>query len=129
MKELSFQEGLQLIKRFTKKRVKISKIWKNCQRVAVLGLQMYISQAVVKYTEDLKDILKNFLEIYLSLCNTDSLLQDFTTSIRRISNLADASGLYLFCDVVQNLVSKILLETGIYFFFNISSKGMKEIWL
>lgn len=74
-----------------------------------MALQMYISQAVVKYTDDLKDILKNYLEIYLSLCNNDTLLQDFTTSIRRISNLADASGLYLFCDVVQRLVSYIIL--------------------
>lgn len=66
---------------------------------------MYISQAVVKYTEDLKDTLRNFLEVYLSLCNTESLLQDFTVSIRRISNLADASGLHVICDVVHKRVS------------------------
>lgn len=96
---------MQLVKRFAKKRVKIAKIWKNCHRVAVLALQMYISQAVVKYSDDLKDILKSYLELYLSLCNTDSLMQDFTISMRRISNLADAAGLYLFCDVVQKMVS------------------------
>lgn len=94
------------MKRFAKKRIKISKIWKNCHRVAILATQMYISQAVVKYTEDLRGILESYIEMYISMCNTDSLLQDFPDSIRRISNLADAaSGLYVFCDVIQHKVS------------------------
>nr|XP_023013434.1 uncharacterized protein LOC111503375 [Leptinotarsa decemlineata] len=93
LKELTFEEGLQLVKRFAKKRVKISKIWKNCHRVAILATQMYISQAVVKYTEELKEFLESYLEIYISLCSTESLLQEFPTCIRRISNLADAAGL------------------------------------
>ncbi|KAJ8950311.1 hypothetical protein NQ318_021170 [Aromia moschata] len=108
LKELTFEEGLQLVKRFAKKRVKISKIWKNCHRVAVLATQMYISQAVVKYTDDLKEVLKSYIEVYISLCNTENLLQDFTTSIRRISNLADAAGLYVFCDVIEKKAGTIL---------------------
>lgn len=105
MKELTYNEGLLLVKRFAKKRVKIAKIWKNCHRVAVLAIQMYISQAVVKYTDDLKGVLISYTELYLSLCNNENLLQDFTNSIRRISNLADAAGLYIFCDVMQKRVS------------------------
>ncbi|KAJ8981467.1 hypothetical protein NQ317_006993 [Molorchus minor] len=127
LKELSFEEGIHLVKRFAKKRVKISKIWKNCHRVAVLATQMYISQAVVKYTDDLKEIVENYIEAYISLCNTESLLQDFTTSIRRISNLADAAGLYIFCDVIQKKSGTALKPFIIEMYIRALTTDMNEL--
>lgn len=57
----------------------------------------------------MKDFLENYIEIYISLCNNEALLHDFSTSIRRISNLADAAGLYIFCAVIQRKVSTVLV--------------------
>ncbi|KAJ8926893.1 hypothetical protein NQ314_020745 [Rhamnusium bicolor] len=127
LKELKFEEGLQLVKRFAKKRVKISKIWKNCHRVAVLATQMYISQAVVKYTEDLQAILESYIDIYISICNTEHLLQDFTTSIRRISNLADAAGLYVFCAVIQKKAGTKLKPFVIEMYIRALTTDMNEL--
>ncbi|CAG9855182.1 unnamed protein product [Phyllotreta striolata] len=127
LKELSFDEGLQLVKRFAKKRVKISKIWKNCQRIAILAVQLYISQAVVKYTEELKEILENYIEIYISLCNTEVLLQDFSTSIRRISNLADAAGLYIFCSVMQRKAGTPLKPLVVEMYIRALTTDMNEL--
>ncbi|CAH1153429.1 unnamed protein product [Phaedon cochleariae] len=127
LKELAFDEGLQLVRRFANKRVKISKIWKNCHRVAILGAQMYISQAVVKYAVELKTYLESFLEIYISLCTKESLLQDFPTSIRRISNLADADGLYVFCDVIQKKAGTELKPFVVELYIRALTTDMNEL--
>ncbi|CAH0562505.1 unnamed protein product [Brassicogethes aeneus] len=101
LKELTLEEGLQLIKRFAKKQVKISKIWKHCQKIAVLACQVFVSTAAVKFSEEHRSILENLVECFISICNTEALLQNLTTSLKRISQLADAAGLYVFCDVVH----------------------------
>ncbi|KAJ8923694.1 hypothetical protein NQ315_010275, partial [Exocentrus adspersus] len=127
LKELTFEEGLQLVRRFAKKRVKISKIWKNCHRVAILATQMYISQAVVKYSDELKNILESYMEMYISLCNTETVLQDFPTSIRRISNLADAAGLYVFCDVIRRKAGTTLKTFVIEMYIRALTTDMNEL--
>nr|CAH7745644.1 unnamed protein product [Callosobruchus chinensis] len=83
LKELSFNDGLQLVNRFSKKRVKISKIWKNCNRIAIFATQMYISQLLLRYSNDLQSTLEEYIELYISLCDPDNL-EDFSDSIRRI---------------------------------------------
>ncbi|KAG5895064.1 hypothetical protein JTB14_021031 [Gonioctena quinquepunctata] len=127
LKELSFEEGLQLVNRFAKKRVKIAKIWKNCQRVAILATQMYISQAVVKYTEELKEFVESYLEMYIALCSTESLMQEFPTCIRRISNLADAAGLYVFCEVIRKKAGTDMKPLLIEMYIRALTTDMNEL--
>lgn len=100
------EQGLQLIHRFSKKRVKILKIWKYCHRIAILASQVFVSTAAVKFSEEHRDILEKLVETFIFICNTDEAIENFTKSLRRISQLADAAGLYVFCDVVHRRVNK-----------------------
>ncbi|VEN60876.1 unnamed protein product, partial [Callosobruchus maculatus] len=127
LKELSLDEGLQLVKRFSKKRVKISKIWKNCNRIAIYATQMYISQVVLKYSNDLQAILEQYIEMYISLYNSDNL-QDFSDSIRRMSNLAEAAEvLYVFCDVIQRKEGQKLKPFIIEMYIRALTTDMNEL--
>lgn len=100
------EDGLQLIRRFAKKQVRISKVWKNCHKIAILACQVFISTAAVKFSDDQRDIVEGLLDSYITICNTDNLIESFTTSLKRMSQLADASGLYVFCDVVHRKVRR-----------------------
>lgn len=106
---------MNLIKRFSKKRVEISKVWKHCHRIAILASQVYISSTILKPIEEIQEILKDLLTAYVTLNNTDSFLQDVVESVRSIIRLAEtASHIYVFCEVFQEQVSDEKLNS---FFF------------
>lgn len=94
-------EGVQLIKRFAKKRVKISKIWRNCHKIAIFGSRYFLSKILMKYTSSLKGSLTDLLKTYLVLSSTETLLQEFVVSVRNLTNLADAEGLCVMCNVIH----------------------------
>lgn len=102
---LQLVEGVQLIKRFAKKRVKISKIWRNCHKIAIFGSRYFLSKALMGYNADLKELLTDLLKTYLALSNTDVLLQEFVLSVRNLTNLADAEGLCIMCEIIHREVS------------------------
>ncbi|XP_044765916.1 uncharacterized protein LOC123322135 isoform X2 [Coccinella septempunctata] len=102
LKGLSAEEGLNLVKRFSKKRVQISKVWKHCHRIAILASQVYISSTILKPLDEVRGILKELLTAYVNLNNTDSFLQDVIHSVRSIIRLAEtAAHIYVFCEVFQ----------------------------
>ncbi|XP_045481523.1 uncharacterized protein LOC123685731 isoform X2 [Harmonia axyridis] len=102
LKGLSAEEGLNLIKRFSKKRVKISKVWKHCHRIAILASQVYISSTILKPIDEIRGILKELLTAYVTLNNTESFLQDVVASVKSIIRLAEtAAHIYIFCEVFQ----------------------------
>ncbi|KAL3290294.1 hypothetical protein HHI36_023638 [Cryptolaemus montrouzieri] len=102
LKGLSAETGLKLIRRFAKKRVKISKVWKHCHRIAILASQVYISSTILKPIEEIQGILKELIKTYISLYTTEEFLKDVVDSVRSIIRLAEtAAHIYIFCDVFQ----------------------------
>ncbi|XP_060536869.1 uncharacterized protein LOC132708539 [Cylas formicarius] len=99
--DLKLSEGIQLIKRFAKKRVTISKIWKNCHKIAIFGCRFFLSKALMKYSDDVRELLIDLMKTYIVLSNTDVLVEEFVVSVRNITNLADAAGLCIMCEVIH----------------------------
>ncbi|XP_050313058.1 uncharacterized protein LOC126748101 isoform X2 [Anthonomus grandis grandis] len=99
---LPLYEGVQLTKRFTKKRVKISKIWRKAVRVAVFGLKFYISKVLMNFgekTDDNKVFLTQLIQTYLNIATDKDMLEEFIENIRDCTNkAADAEGL---CHLVE----------------------------
>nr|CAH7759388.1 unnamed protein product [Callosobruchus chinensis] len=101
MKNLSFEKGLQFAERFANKQVRYLKLWENSREIAVLALQIYISQIMIKYDRSLSATLSNFVKLYKSICSAKSYLESFSESMERISNLTDSDGLQDLCDILR----------------------------
>ncbi|XP_030762318.1 uncharacterized protein LOC115887126 isoform X2 [Sitophilus oryzae] len=125
--ELQLEEGVCLIKRFAKKRVQISKIWRNCNKIAIFGCRFFLSKALMKYNEDLKVYLIDLLKTYLTLSNTDTLLQEFVVSIRSITNLADAAGLCVMCEIIHKEAANVLRHFAIEMYIRALTTDMNEL--
>ncbi|XP_066259862.1 uncharacterized protein [Euwallacea similis] len=124
---LKLEEGVQLIKRFAKKRVKISKIWRNCHKIAIFGCRFFLSKALIKYNIELKDLLTDLLKTYLSLSNTENLLQEFVLSVRNLTNLADAEGLCIMCDNIHREAAVKLRHFVIEMYIRALTTDMNEL--
>ncbi|KAL1493032.1 hypothetical protein ABEB36_011174 [Hypothenemus hampei] len=125
--DLQLHEGVQLIKRFAKKRVKISKIWRHCNKIAIFGSRFFLSKALMKYNSDLKDSLTELVKTYLSLSNTESLLQEFVESTRNLTNLADAEGLCAMCDIIHREAGERLRHFTIEMYIRALTTDMNEL--
>nr|CAH7712530.1 unnamed protein product [Callosobruchus chinensis] len=101
IKNLSFEKGLQFAKRFANKQVRYLKLWENSREIAVLALQIYISQIMIKYDRSLSATLSNFVKLYKSICSTKGYMESFSESMERISNLTDSDGLQDLCDILR----------------------------
>lgn len=105
LKVLPLSEGLQFVKRFAKKRVEISKLWKYSIRITHLAAVLFCSIAVIETLERSEALLKSLLDIWLPLHDSEESLNQLICSLRRIIQLAiSASHIYIFCDAVTNLV-------------------------
>ncbi|VEN39325.1 unnamed protein product [Callosobruchus maculatus] len=101
MKSFSFEEGLQFAKRFANKQIRYLRLWENSRVIAVLALQTYISQIMIKYDSNLRPMLSNFVKLYKSMCSTKSCLERFSESMECISNLTDSNGLQDLCSIFR----------------------------
>ncbi|XP_018329586.1 uncharacterized protein LOC108739956 isoform X2 [Agrilus planipennis] len=104
LKTLPLQQGLDLVKRFSNKRISISKIWRYSKKITHLAAQVYITAAVLKPPEDSLEILKQLLTVWLSLdVNSEESL---TQAIRRILQAADSAvHMYIFCELIHNKIT------------------------
>ncbi|XP_019765180.2 uncharacterized protein LOC109540997 isoform X2 [Dendroctonus ponderosae] len=124
---LQLAEGVQLIKRFSKKRVKISKIWRNCHKIAIFGSRYFLSKALMSYNTDLRELLTDLLKTYLALSNTDVLLQEFVLSVRNLTNLADAEGLCVMCEIIHREAAEKLRHFAIEMYIRALTTDMNEL--
>lgn len=53
----------------------------------------------------MKEYLTDLLKTYLALSNTETLLEEFVVSVRNLTNLADAEGLCIMCEVTHREVN------------------------
>lgn len=108
MKVLPLSEGLQFVKRFAKKRVDVSKLWKHSIRITHLAAVLFCSITVMETLEKSEGLLKSLLGIWLPLHDSEETLNQLVSSLRRIMQLAiSASHMYIFCDAMTNMVSNI----------------------
>lgn len=102
-------EGVQLVKRFAKKRVNISKLWRHSIRITHLAAVLFCSSAIIKPLEESSDVITSLLAVWLPLGEKEGLEQ-LVRSIRKIVQVAlSASHLYIFCETLSNLVNMKLL--------------------
>lgn len=102
---LSLPEGLQLVKRFVKKRVDVLKLWKYSIRVTHLATVLFCSIGVMESLEKSESVIKSLLDVWLPLHVTENSLKQLTCSIRRIMRIAiSASHMYIFCEALTSTV-------------------------
>lgn len=101
LKTLSLKEGFELVKRFTHKRVKISKVWRHSTKIAQLACQVYVTATVMKPPEEGSEILGELLKVWFAQNEGDECLESLTAAIRRIIQAAESAVLmYVFCEAV-----------------------------
>lgn len=99
-------EGLELVKRFANKRVEVSKLWRNYQKITQLASVFFCSAAMIQPYEDVRDFLTELLNIWLSTNEREEHLDPLIRSIRKIIQLTtSACHLYIFCEAIFNKVS------------------------
>lgn len=107
---MSLTEGYELVKRFTNKRVKISKVWRHSNKVAQLACQIFVTSAVTLPVREGGDKLRQLLEIWFMYSENDASLDTLAGAIRRIIRAAEsAEQMYIICDSLQKKVGIILL--------------------
>ncbi|XP_068915984.1 serine-rich adhesin for platelets-like isoform X5 [Tenebrio molitor] len=101
-KKLSLEEGLHLIRRFAKKRVKISKVWRNYPEITFLASQVFVTAAVTKPIEDSGELLKELLEAWIAFSVEHSMVDKVEISVRRIIQAATAAQhIYICCEIIH----------------------------
>lgn len=113
LKPLAFTEGLQFVKRFAKKRVELSKLWKHSMRITHLATVLFCSIAVMETIDKSEAFIRALLEVWFPLHDTEKTVHHLICSVRRIVQIAiSASHIYIFCEAMTNVVSH---------FFNLSN--------
>lgn len=106
MKHLSLEEGLQLVQRFTKKRVELSRLWKHCASIAELAAKFFITAAMLKPIQQCSNVLPELLKSWLELNDKLDGLPAMPNILRRIIQTADSSShIYICCDVLDKQVN------------------------
>ncbi|XP_063929223.1 uncharacterized protein LOC135141754 isoform X2 [Zophobas morio] len=102
-KKLSLEEGLHLIRRFAKKRVKISKVWRNYPEITFLASQVFVTAAVTKPISESGEVLKELLDTWIAFSIEHSMVDKVEVSIRRIIQAATAAQhIYICCEIIHN---------------------------
>ncbi|KAF7270211.1 hypothetical protein GWI33_016821 [Rhynchophorus ferrugineus] len=125
--ELTFPEAVGLVKRFAKKRVQISKIWRHCNKIALFCCKQFLTKMFMKYTGDLKDLVADLLKTYLNMSTSDIMLNDFIESVRHITYVADAPGLCVTCDVIHREAADKLRHFAIEMYIRALTTDMNEL--
>ncbi|CAG9759404.1 unnamed protein product [Ceutorhynchus assimilis] len=127
LKELPLEEGVLLVRRFTRKRVKIAKIWCNFEKIAMYGCRFFLAKALT-CEGDAKQAQIYLLKTYLELSNTETLLEHFILSVRNFTKLADAAGLFVMCEVIHREGSgSKMFHFAIEMFIRAITADMNEI--
>ncbi|XP_044256419.1 uncharacterized protein LOC123006196 isoform X2 [Tribolium madens] len=102
-KKLSLEEGLHLIRRFAKKRVKISKVWRNYPEITFLASQVFVTAAVTKPIEESGELLKLLLDSWIAFSIEHSMVEKVEVSVRRIIQAATAAQhIYICCEIIHD---------------------------
>ncbi|EFA10971.2 uncharacterized protein LOC103314818 isoform X2 [Tribolium castaneum] len=102
-KKLSLEEGLHLIRRFAKKRVKISKVWRNYPEITFLASQVFVTAAVTKPIEESGEVLKQLLDSWIAFSIEHSMVEKVEVSVRRIIQAATAAQhIYICCEIIHD---------------------------
>lgn len=103
---MSLQEGYELVKRFTNKRVKISKVWRHSHKIAQMACQIFVTSAVMAPVEQEGEKLKQLLDIWFTYKEDDADLKSLAEDIRRIVHAAEsAEQMYIICEALHKKFS------------------------
>lgn len=102
LKLLNMLDGLQLVNRFTKKRVEICKIWRHGAKIAELAANYYMTAAMTQSIEDCRAYLADFLKTLIICNNTLGGISELPKTIRKIMQAADSSAHIYTCIEVLN---------------------------
>lgn len=112
LKRLTLEEGLQLVHRFTIKRVELSRVWKHCSRIAELAAQFFMTAAMTRPVNEIGTVLTELLTAWVVLNDKLEGLETIPTIIRRIIQTADsAAHIYICCEVLNKKVSASFIHT------------------
>ncbi|KAK9758472.1 hypothetical protein QE152_g475 [Popillia japonica] len=102
LKALSLKDGLELVKRFAKKRVTISKIWRYANRITQLASVLFCSTAVIQPIEESSEVLTDIVDVWLTLCEKDDNLEPLIGSVRKVIQVTvSAPHMYIFCEALN----------------------------
>ncbi|GJQ66974.1 hypothetical protein Trydic_g21912 [Trypoxylus dichotomus] len=102
LKTLSLKDGLELVKRFAKKRVTISKLWRYANRITQLAAVLFCSTAVIQPIEESSEVLTALVDVWLTLCEKDDSLEPLFASIRKVIQVTiSAPHMYIFCEALN----------------------------
>jgi len=105
LKSLSLNDGLELVKRFAKKKLNISKLWRHSNRVTHLAAVFFCSTAVSKPFDETKDVLTALVDTWLNLKGQQDNFQELISSIRKVAQITMSSQhMYIFCEGLNKKV-------------------------
>lgn len=113
LKNLTLEEGVELVNRFMTKKVEVSRIWKHCSRIAELAAQFFMTAAMTKHTDEIRDVLMRLLTAWAILNDKLEGIEAIPTIMRRIIQTADSATHIYICSEVLN--KKVYLLFYLYF--------------
>lgn len=127
-KNLSLQEGLSLVARFTNKRVELSRVWRHCSRIAELAAQFFITAAMTKPVEEIETILGDLLRAWIYLINKGDGIVTIPTVMRKIIQTADsAAHIYICCEVLHKSYGEKIKSFTIELYIRALTTDMNEM--
>ncbi|GLV43283.1 uncharacterized protein CBL_14039 [Carabus blaptoides fortunei] len=128
LKRLTLEEGLQLVHRFTIKRVELSRVWKHCSRIAELAAQFFMTAAMTKPVNEIGSVLTELLSAWVVLNDKLEGLEAIPTIIRRIIQTADsAAHIYLCCEVLNKKFGEKIKSFTIELYIRALTTDMNEM--
>lgn len=115
LKNLTLEEGLQLVHRFTRKRVELSRVWKHCASIAELAAKFFMTAAMMKPILESGTILSELLKAWIILNDKLEGILILPKIMRRIIQAADSSAhIYVCCEILNKQVWYISEESNAF---------------
>lgn len=110
LKNLTLEEGLQLVYRFNRKRVELARIWKHCSRIAELAVNYFLTAAMTQPVDDCAVILSDLFRAWIVLNDKLGAEGALPSTIRRIIQASDSSAhIYICIEILNKHVSIFLI--------------------
>ncbi|XP_017782163.1 PREDICTED: uncharacterized protein LOC108566683 isoform X2 [Nicrophorus vespilloides] len=96
LKEMTFSDGVDMVRRFSCKLITASKIWLNSICIAQLSGTIFLTRGVMQPVEEIEVYLNELLEVWLATYENDEDQEDLIACLRRIMrNAFTSSHMYL----------------------------------
>ncbi|CAH1103001.1 unnamed protein product [Psylliodes chrysocephalus] len=128
LREMNYEDGIYLIKRFINKKPNLMKIWKYSPKIAMMAIHSFLEKIVTEHKTNL-NFFNELLEMYIALSTVTDSLDHLSTKIKQLCEISNLSTLHSFCEYFKNVKNPKLKYCIVEIFIKTLTVYMNELEL